>query len=249
VPSKRADQYTIQDLYLDEYLMALKLAARVETVAQLVAGLEAELPQNSPETRRSYARRMVTLLFPSKTLDSAPVAAWRAYCDDRILRDHFRVRYLEAISLAREFLLQSVTSVGVGAFLPPDAAVTFVEKACGEVIPKAAERLPRNLAKLGFLRRSNGGYVRVVPPYDPTSVMLELYRRFGQQPATVSFQDIVADPFWRLIGVPDEAILSGILYTAVGQQMLAKFVTSDELHQVTMGYAYAELLEMRRRLA
>jgi hypothetical protein len=248
VPSTRADPRTIQDLYLDEYLMAVKLAAQVETPAQLAAVLQAQLPQNSPETRRTYARRIVTLLFPSKTLDSAPVAVWNAYHDDCILRDHFRVCYLEAISLARKFLLQSVTSVDVGAVLPPTTAA-FVEQACGRVIPKAAERLQRNLVKLGFLRRSSGGYIRVVPPYDPTSVVLELYRRFGQQPVTVAFQDIVADPFWRLIGVPDEATLSGILYTAVGQQMLAKFVTSDELHQVTMGYAYAELLEMRRRLA
>ena len=195
MPSKRADQHTIQDLYLDEYLMAIKLAARRETPAQLVAVLHAQLPQNSPETRRSYARRTTTLLFSSKTLDSIPVAVWRVYGDDCILRDHFRVRYLEAISLAREFLLQSVVGVDVGAILPPTVAATFVDRLVARVIPKAAERLRRNLVKLGFLRRSSGGYIRVVPPYDPTSVVLELYRRFGQQPATVAFQDIVADPF------------------------------------------------------
>lgn len=229
--------------------MAVKLAAEVETLEQLVTVVEEQLPQNSPVTRHKYARRIVTLLFPDKTLDSVPFAIWRAYHDDCLLRDHFRVRYLEAVVLAREFLLRAVTTVDVGAVVPPEAAATFVEQVCGRVVPKAAERLPRNLVKLDFLRRTSAGYVRVVPPYDATSVVLELYRRFGQQPATVAFRDIVADPFWRLLGVSDEAALTGILYTAVGQQMLAKFVTSDELHQVTMGYAYAELLAMRRRLA
>jgi hypothetical protein len=239
---------TIQDLYLNEYLEAVRLAEQFESSAEFQAALASQLPQNSAGTRRLYASRITTLLFPSGEWSSPALGIWRAYRDDALLRDAFRVRYLEAIAPVRAFLLDVLSGVEVGEPLAGDRVLRFMSGLGIRAESKTAERLPRNLSKLGFLSRSSGGYRRAVPPYDPTSVVLELCRRFGNQPTTVPFAEIVQDPFWRFIGVPDAGALRTILYRAFEHGGIAKFVKADELDQVTLARPFAELLEARWRL-
>ena len=240
--AKPGDPCTIQDLYVQECLLGVKLAEKLSSVDDLRLRLSEELPQNSPETRRLYAQRICTWLFPNRTLDSAPLLAWRAYHDEQILLDHFRVRYLEAIPLLGRFVTGPLASIGIGDVLSTDAVTTFVSRECGSAIPRTIERIPRNLLKLGFLSKNGGDYVRTVPSYDPTSVILEAHRLFGQTPSTTPFSEIVAHPFWRYAGVPDPATLEQILYWGVTQGLLAKFVKSDELNQITTGQSYRDLL-------
>ncbi|MGH7860912.1 MAG: hypothetical protein ACREOS_01605, partial [Candidatus Dormibacteraceae bacterium] len=101
---KSGNPCTIQDLYLQECLHGVKLAEKSASVQDLRGRLEDELPQNSPGTRRLYAQRICGWLFPNGSLESAPLLTWRAYHDEQLLLDHFRVRYLEAIPLLGKFV-------------------------------------------------------------------------------------------------------------------------------------------------
>ena len=246
---KRADPRGIQDLFVNEFIMAAKLAATAQSIGTYRSDLERLIGQNSEETRRHYIARIFAWLFPNGQLDAGPVLTWKHYHDDRLLLDSLRVSYLQAIPMLARFLDQLLAHVAVGELLPSTYIHEFGLADCGEPTPRnTAERLTRNAMKLGFLHRSLDGLVHVVPPYDPTSVVLELHRRFGQEPATVAFGDVAGNPFWRFIGVPDTGTLRAILYQAVEHGGIAKFVKADELDQVTMARPYAELLEARWRL-
>lgn len=233
---------TIQDLYLQECLLGIKLAAKSSSFEDLRSRLEEELPQNSPETRHLYAMRIAAWLFPNRALDSAPLLTWRAYGDEQILLDHFRVRYLEAIPILGKFVAGPISSVEPGCSLPPESVRAFVSRECAASVTETVKRLPLNSSKLGFLARFGKTYVRTNPPFNPLTVILELHRVFGPEPATIPFDEIVAHPFWRYVGVPDTTRLEEILYWGVTSGILAKFVKSDELNQVTTGNSYAELL-------
>lgn len=241
---KAGDPCTIQDLYLQECLLGIRLAETSPSVEHLRLRLAEQLPQNSPETRRLYAARICRWSFPDGSLDSAPLAAWQAYHDDQMLLDHFRVRYLESIPLLGKFVLSPLSAVDIGSSLSKDTVGAFVSRECGVILPKTVERIRKNLSKLGFLARVGTEWIRAVPAYDPTSVVLELHRVFGQN-RTIPFSEIAAHPFWRYIGVADTVTLERILYAAVKHRLLAKFVKSDELNQVTTGYSYQELLSLR----
>jgi len=245
---KEGNPCTIQDLYLDECLLGVRLAEMARSVGDLRQRLAEELPQNSPGTRLTYAGRICNWLCPSGLLDSAPLLVWRAYQDEQMLLDHFRVRYLEAVPLLARFVSGPLSLVDVGATLDSDTVRAFVARECGDVVPKTIERLPLNLVRLGFLARASKRLRRTSPLYDPTSVVLELHRVFAQTPTTTSFAEVVAHPFWRYLGVPDTITLESILYGAVAKRLLTKFVKSDELNQVTVGHSYAEFLELRLRM-
>lgn len=246
--AKAGDPCTIQDLYLEECLLGARLAESCTSVSGLREILEEQLPQNSPQTRSMYALRICGWLFPDDSLESAPSLAWRAHHDQQILLDHFRVRYLEAVPLLGRFAAGPLALLEVGGTLGQEAVEAFVSRECGAAIPKTTKRVSTNLRKLGFLARNGKGHVRTVPTYDRTSVALELHRYFSPEPTTVPFEEIIAHPFWRLVGVPDVGALERMLYDAVGQGILTKFVKSDELNQVTTGMSYRELLESGRRM-
>lgn len=245
---KTGDPCTIQDLYLDECLLGVKLSEHARSVDELRQRLEAQLPQGSPTTRRLYSARICTWLYPSGRLDSPPLLAWRAYGDEQILLDHFRVRYLEAVPLMAKFVVGPLAATAVGESLSVETVHSFVARECGNAIPKTRERIPRNLSLLGFVRRNGKGFVRTVPLYEPTSVILELHRVCGQEPTTTPFAEIAAHPFWRLLGVPDMAALESALYRAVAAGLLAKFVRSDELNQITTGRSYRDMLASGARV-
>jgi hypothetical protein len=223
----------------------VKVAAICDSVLELRQRLEEQLSQNSPETRRLYAQRIATWLFPSKKLDSAPLLVWKVYQDEQILLDHFRVRYLEAIPLLGKFVSGPMTSLGLGDPLTTDSIRAFISLECGRTIPDTQQRLPKNLSRLGFLKQSGRTYVRTIPSYNPLSVVLELHRIFSTEPVTIPFAEIAAHPFWRYIGVPDATTLEQILYWGVTTRLLAKFVKSDELNQVTTAYSYVDLLRLQ----
>ncbi len=245
---ERGNPCTIQDLYLEECLLGVTLAETSTSVESLRERLEYELPQGSPETRRLYAMRICKWLYPNGCLDSAPLAAWRAYHDEQILLDHFRVRYLEAVPILGKFVCGPLAAVEDGASFTVDSVRAFVVAQCGQAVPKTVRRISTNLNKLGFLRRLGSGLVKTAVNYDPTSVVLELHRVFAPRPTTVAFAELVSHPFWRYVGVPEAGALERILYAAVGHGLLAKFVKSDELNQITTGLSYGELLAKQMRL-
>lgn len=234
---------------MKEFVLAAKLAARTPSVEVYRLELERELVQNSEETRRYYVARIFAWLFPDHQLDTAPVQIWRRYEDEHLLRDSLRICYFHAIPMMARFVTDLAAHGRTEGMLPPGYIRDFVIADCGEPVPsKTVERLTRNLAKLGFLRRSSSGIGITVPDYDQTSVVLEVCRRFGEQPTTVPFAEIAQDPFWRFIGVPDAGTLRSILYRAFQYGGIAKFVTADELDQVTIARSFTDLLEAQWRL-
>src|SRR3990172_12085377 len=129
------DPCTIEDFYLEECLLGVKLAESSKSMDELRSKLEEQLPQNSPETRRSYAGRICRWLFPDGSLGSAPLLAWQAYRDEQILLDHFRVRYLEAVPLLGKFVSGVLASLDVGSSLRPESVRAFVSRECGTILP------------------------------------------------------------------------------------------------------------------
>ena len=60
IRGKPGNPCTIQDLYLQECLLGVKLAERNATIGDFRARLVEQLPQGSPETRERYATRIAT---------------------------------------------------------------------------------------------------------------------------------------------------------------------------------------------
>jgi len=83
------DRKTIQDLLLQEGLLATRLTEGLQNLEELQTRLIAQLPQNSLETRTRYAQSVFKWFFPEGLSSISPRVAC-AYHDEAITTDVMR---------------------------------------------------------------------------------------------------------------------------------------------------------------
>jgi len=127
----------------------------------------------------------------------------------------------------------------------------FLQNHLGEQpTEKTRTRLKTNLMRLGFLARSRGKPDRV-SPVTPTKTGFLILLHFLFAPSTrrtVELRNILANPFWKYIGLKSEDTVRSLLREIQATGLLAKYVVADQLEQVTTCLTLDEILARRARL-
>jgi hypothetical protein len=244
-------QLVLQDVLLDEGLLAVRLSADAKTPDRLRALLLDRLPQNSAGTRERYALSVLRWFFPDGPGGIAR-QAWEAYEDEAIERDILRVLYLRAEPLVGGCIADALFPLAEGMQVPPAFFDRYlVERLETPDVPgKTRERLKQNLGKLGFLARSRGATDRLAPIVPTkTAFLVLLHHLFAPDgPRTVELAHLFADPFWKYLGLKSEDAVRAILREADRVRWIGKYVVADQLEQLTTCFSLAELLRKKALL-
>ncbi len=239
---------TLQDFPWKESIQAVKDSLRFDSYSAFVEHVFNTLPQNSPQTRRRYTNLIGRWFFPDHQLPSLPGRVWAVYGDDTLLRDVMRVCVLSQEPIVAAFIERLILSVPPGTELQADTFRTYIEETYGEFKRQSHQRLTRTLRELGFIARVGQTWFTQAIPCPSTAFLILLHERFAPTPRIVSLVQILADPLWWQIGyhAPDE--VRETLHDAAAAGLIARFVTVDQLEQITTRYTLDEWLNRRLRL-
>lgn len=239
---------TLQDFPWEESVQAVKDSLRFDTYPAFVEHVFNTLPQNSPQTRRRYTNLIGRWFFPNRQLPSLPGRVWAAYKEDPVLRDVMRVCALSQEPIVAAFIERFILSVPPGTELQADTFRMYVEETYGEFKRQSRKRLTRTLRELGFIARIGQTWFTQAIPRPATAFLILLHERFASTPRIVSLAQILADPLWWQVGyhAPDE--VRETLHDAAAAGLIARFVTVDQLEQITSRYTLDEWLARRLRL-
>lgn len=240
----------IQDLLFPEGVLAAKLSVDATTVEDLLKTIEANLRQNSSETRRRYARSLLRWFF-FDGLDGLARKAWTAYHDDRIESDILRYLYLSSEPIMAACVADALFPLQEGITIPASYFDRFLNNYLGSpASPKTRKRVKMNLVKLGFLKPVQSGGHRL-NPMSPTKTAfyILLHHLFAPvQPRTIELRHVFADPFWKYLGLKSEDAVRGVIREANASGLLGKYVVADELEQITTCLTFAEIVDRGLRL-
>ena len=206
------------------------------------------LPQNSPQTRRRYTNLIGRWFFPDRQLPSLPGRVWAAYGDEKVLRDVMRVCVLSQEPVVAGFIERFILPAPPGAELPVSLFRMYIEETYGGFKRQSCQRLTRTLRESGFIARiGQTWFARTISRPD-TALLILLHERFAPTPRIVSLAQILADPPWWQVGyhAPDE--VRETLHDAAAAGLIARFVTVDQLEQITTRHTLDEWLARRLRL-
>jgi len=239
---------TLQDFPWEESIQAVKDSLRFDSYPVFMEHVFDTLPQNSPQTRRRYTNLIGRWFFPDRQLPSLPSQVWAAYTDEKILRDVMRVYVLSQEPVVATFIERFILPTPPGTELPAHVFRTFIEEIYGELKENSRKRLTRTLRELGFIARVGQTWFSHAIPRPATAFLILLHARFAPTPRIVSLAQILADPLWWQIGyhAPDE--VRETLHGAAAAGLIARFVTVDQLEQITTRYTSDEWLARRLRL-
>jgi len=209
------------------------------------ADLFESLPQNSPETRRRVANLIARAYFPNRSLEDLPTRVWCAYRRDDLLAGIMRVMALEAEPVIARFVLEQVLVLESGAVFDAARARDFVGTTFGRSDPKSYQRLLTTTHHLGFLARSGQQWSVSAIARPADTFLILLHARFAPTPRIVRMSDILSAPFWRYLGMRSPAEVRAVLHEADAARLIARYVTVDELEQVTTCYSFDEYLSER----
>jgi hypothetical protein len=253
-PSKRAgvgrEKTVIQDLLFPEGLLAAKLSLDAPTLDDLQEKLEANLRQNSSETRQRYAQSVLKWFFPDG-LDGLARRVWTAYHDDRIESDILGYLYLSSEPIMAACVAEALFPLQEGIVIPPGYFDRFLKDYLGaQPPPKTLERVKMNLVKLGFLKPARGAGHRLNPMTPTkTAFLVLLHHLFAPvQPRTIELRHLFANPFWKYLGFKSEDTVRGVIREANASGLLGKYVVADELEQITSCLSLADILNRGVRL-
>ena len=242
-------QRSLQEVLLQESLIAVRLAKDSPDINELRHKFAAALPQNSEVTRLRYADSVIRWFFRDGSRGFA-ATVWERFQSDELQRAIHRYLYLAAEPIIGTCVAEVLGRLSEGILVPVDYLSAGTAKILGyELSAQTKARLLSNLRKLGFLERSAAGD-RIVPPnVDKTALLLALHHAFNvQEPRSIEFSTLSANPFWRFLGLRSEDMLRDFLKEAVHAGYLGKYVVADRLEQITTCLTLSELLGKRVRL-
>jgi hypothetical protein len=246
----RGRRRTIQDVLIPEGLLAVKLAREAKSQEELLNILVNRLGQNSMETRQRYSQSIVKWFLPDGVAGLLPVV-WRAYEDEAIALDLLRWSYLNQEPIMGKCVAEALFPCETGLSMPATYFDKFLLDHLGEAPPiKTRERLKTNLKKIGFLERVKGKPDRLLPVVtQKTSFLILLHHLFAAKTVrTVELRNLLANPFWKYLGLKSEDSLRALLREADAAGLIGKYVVADQLEQVTTCFTLDEFLERRARL-
>ena len=158
-----------------------------------------------------------------------------------------RMMTLEAEPVIARFVTEQVQ------VLAPGAAFDLLWH--GISLPRPTEdSTPRptqaadHVAPSGFPGAPGSGWFVSCLPRSTTPFIVVLHARFAPSPRIVRLSDILSSPFWRYLGLRAPDDVRAILRDAEAAGLISRYVTVDELEQITTRYTVAEYLESALRL-
>lgn len=239
---------TLQDFPLQASIQAVKASADFESYDEFYRYLLDYLPQNSPQTRRRYAELLGKRYFPGLSLDSLLPQVWNAYQDERILVDLMRVYALETEPVIARFVLDKVWPLAAGQVLDVEVARAFIQETFGEFKKQSYKRLLLTVRHLGFLGRYNSELVAEEIPLPANALLILLHDRLAPTPRIVRLSEILDRNWWQFLGLKEPDAVRQILHQAEAAGLIARYVTVDELEQVTTRFTCDEYVGQARRL-
>jgi hypothetical protein len=240
---------TLQSFPLEAGIQAIKDSVNFTDFETFYGHLLANLPQNSPGTRRRYASLIVRWLFPERKLGGLLPSTWQAYHDAQLLLELARVTVLEVEPVIARFVTEIIQPISIGDDFDPAQARDFITHIFGAFKQDSYDRLLVSTRQLGFLEKlSRYGWGIAAVPLPTDALLILLHARLAPTPRIVRVSDLLAEPFWRYLGLrqPDE--VRAILHEAHTAGLLARYSTVDQLEQVTTRYTTAEYLGRTLRL-
>lgn len=247
---KRRPVRSIQDLLLNEGLLAAQLSAKCDSIAHLQEALIGRFGQNSQETRKRYAQSVLKWFFPDG-INGIVRRSWLAYGDETIELDLLRYLYLNAEPMMGACVAEALFPLEEGMLIPSDYFDRFLNDYLGEApSPKTRERLKSNLMRLGFLSRGRGKPDRLTPvTATKTGFLILLHHLFAADALrTIELRRLFAHPFWKYIGLKSEDTVRRVLREADAAELLGKYVVADQLEQITTRMTLAEMFQTKARL-
>ncbi len=253
--------FTIQSVAWETGLQAVKDSVNFTTFDEFNQYLQDSIPQNSATVRRRYGNLIVKRLFPEHSIDGLLSCTWRAYHDEAILSDLARVLTLEAEPVMARFAIERLLAVPPGTVIEPAAIRDFVSAIYGSFKPDSYNRLQSALKHMGLVGRVNGQLITqaVLRPSD--AFLILLHARLASTSRIVRVSDILAPvphtgddsqtstyPFWKLLGMREEADVRAILRDAEAAGLIARYAVVDQLEQITTRYSFEDYLAGAHRL-
>lgn len=239
---------TLQDFPLSAGMQAIKDSLSFTDFDAFYRHLLDDLPQNSPGTRHRYASLILRWYFPERELESLLAQGWKAYRDDQLLLELIRTAVLETEPVVARFVADVIQPISPGERFDALAARDFVTTVYGAYKKNSYDRLLVTARSLGFIERRGNGWIvaAVQPPAD--ALLILLHARMAPTPRIVRLSDLLAEPFWRYLGLrqPDE--VRAILHSAHAAGLVARYSIVDQLEQVTTRYTLEEYLGRSLRL-
>jgi hypothetical protein len=247
--SKKENVKALQDLLLKEGLWAVKRAGQFVDDESFIADLEANLSQNSAETRKRYATSLIKWFFPDGPQGFVS-KVWINYQDEVLQYEILRALYLRVEPIVGNCIADALFPIQDGSTIPSSYLVNFLRtNIATDVSEKTISRLKMNLRKLGFLYREKNGKdtLRSLNP-SSTAFFLVFHFLFAKTETTsVELRNILSDPFWKHLGYKSEDTIRKIFKSAEHQKLLSKYIVADRLESVTTRYSLMELLERKVR--
>ncbi len=237
-------QHTLQEVLLKESLLAVRLAQESQDIAELRDRIASALPQNSEGTRRRYVDSLIRWFFRDG-LSGFASTVWKRFQSNDIQIAINRYLYLSAEPIVGTCVASVISKLSEGVLVPGDYLAGATAKLTGhELSVQTKKRLLSNLRKLGFLERTSTGDRVVSPPANKVALILALHHAFNvDTQRSIEFGTLVANPFWRFIGIRSEDEFRDFLKEAVHAGSLGKYVVADRLEQVTTCRTLSDLLK------
>jgi len=239
---------TLQDFPWEESIQAVKDSLRFHSYPAFAEHLLHTLPQNSPQTRRRYANLIGHWFFPQRQLPGLPGQVWAAYEDEKVLRDVMRACVLSQEPVVASFIERFILPTPAGTELPARVFRTYIEETYGEYKENSHKRLTRTLRELGFVARIGQIWFVQIVPRPTNAFLILLHERFAPTPRIVSLAQILADPLWWQVGYHAPNEVREMLHDAAAAGLISRFVTVDQLEQITTRYSFDEWLARGLRL-
>lgn len=241
---------TISDLHFPEAIFAVKESIACRDLKELQACLVSRLGQNSHETRVRYARFVIRWFF-ADGLNGIARKTWVAYQDEKILTDILRYLYLANEPVMGACVSECLFPVELGMRLPASLFERFLSSHYGGVqTKKTTQRLKSNLMRLGVLERGPGEDYKLVGvnPSKTSLLLLTHYIFASAEPRTIELRTLLANPFWKYIGLKREDDVRSVFREADAVGCIGKYVVADQLEQATTNLTLDSLLSSKVRL-
>lgn len=226
---------TISDLIFPEAVFAVKESIACTDLKELQSLLISRLSQNSQETRVRYARFIIRWFF-ADGFDGIARKTWIAYQDEKILTDMLRYLYLAHEPVMGSCIAECLYPIELGMRVPAQLFNRFLTSHYGGTqTAKTTQRLKSNLMRLGVIERAPGGTDKLIAmsPSKTSLLLLTHYIFAAAEPRTIELRNLLANPYWKYIGLKSEDEVRAIFREADAVGIIGKYVVADQLEQVT----------------
>lgn len=232
----------------EESIQAIKDSLRFKSFISFRTHLINTLPQNSYKTRERNFSYIAKRFFPDESLNQLTVKVWKFYRNEELLKDIMRFQFLYNEKLIAKFIEEELSLFNPGSTFNKSLFEKFVNKVYKIPKPKAVARIINILRKLDYLTYKSKIYSVLSKPLPKLPLIILIHHIFAPSPKTVIIKNIIMNPFWKYLSIQSETQIRQILKEAAANGLIAKYITADQLEQITTKYSLDEFIQKRIKL-